>query len=370
MNPTLETVINVIVIILVLGIIITIHELGHFLMCRLTGVAVNEFSIGMGPAIFHWKRKETQYSIRLLPIGGYCLMLGEEEGECVDENGQKNEHAFPNKPIWVRILIVLGGPFFNFILAFVVSLVLIGMAGYMTGEINYIAEGSAAEEAGLREGDIITRLDGQRIYDFREVSLYMQLRKSGDPVEVTILRDGETIDYTITPKYYEEYGYYIIGINGGFHLDESGEYYVRTKANVLTDISRSFLEVRYWIKATFMSLKALVTGKVGVNQVSGVVGVADVMNDTMKEAKADGGIYSVILNVMNFVILISANLGVMNLLPFPALDGGRLMLLLAELIMRKPVPKEKEAVINIVGFVILFVVMILVTFKDIRNLFV
>lgn len=364
MNPTLETIINVIVIILVLGIIITIHELGHFLMCRLTGIEVKEFSIGMGPAIFHWKKKETQYSIRLLPIGGYCLMLGEEEENCEDER------AFPNKPLWVRMLVVLGGPIFNFLLAFVISLILIGMAGYMTGEINYVAEGSAAEAAGLKEGDIITRLDGSRIYDFREVSLYMQLRKSADPVDVEILRGDETLKYTITPQYYEEYGYYIIGINGGFHPDESGEYYVRTKANVATDITRSLLEVRYWIKATFMSLKALVTGKVGVNQVSGVVGVADVMNDTMKEAKADGGIYSVVLNVMNFVILISANLGVMNLLPIPALDGGRFLFLLAELIMRKPVPKDKEAMINVVGFVLLFVIMILVTFKDIRNLFV
>lgn len=364
MNPTLETIVNVIVIILVLGIIITIHEFGHYLMCRLTGILVTEFSIGMGPAIFHWRKKETQYSIRLLPIGGYCLMLGDEEEESQDER------AYPNKPLWVRILVVLGGPVFNFILAFLVSLVLIGMAGYLTGEINYIAEGSPAEEAGLQEGDIITRLDGSRIYDFREVSLYMQLRKSGDPVDLTVQRGNETIEYSITPRYYEDYGYYVIGINGGFHLDESGEYYVRTKANAVTDISRSFLEVRYWIKATFMSLKALVTGKVGVNQVSGVVGVADVMNDTMKEAKADGGIYSVILNVMNFAILISANLGVMNLLPFPALDGGKLLFLLAELIMRKPVPKEKEAIIHVVGFAILFVVMILVTFKDIRNLFV
>lgn len=358
------TAINIVVIIIVLGIIIMVHELGHFLMCRATGIAVSEFSIGMGPCIFHTQKGETRYSIRCLPIGGYCMMLGEDEEDC------KDERAFSNKPVWSRLLVIAGGPFFNFILAFVASVVLIGMAGYLTGEINYVAENSAAAEAGIQEGDIITRLDNTRIYDFREVSMYMQFYSSEEPIAVTLLRDGEEMNVLVSPKYNEEYGLYQLGLSGGYQLDESGEYYIRTKANLYTNIKYSALEVRYWIKTTFLSLKALVTGKVSVNQVSGVVGVADVMNDTMKEAKAEGGTFTVILNVINFMILISANLGVMNLLPFPALDGGRLLFLLAELITRKPVPKEKEAIVHAIGFVLLFIVMILVTFKDIRNLFV
>lgn len=359
----MSTVINIIVIILVLGIIIMVHELGHFLMCRATGIAVSEFSIGMGPCIFHAKKGETQYSIRCLPIGGYCMMLGEDEEDCQDER------AFSNKSVWARLLVIFGGPAFNFILAFVASAILIGMAGYLTGEVNYVADNSAAAEAGIQVGDVITRLDNTRIYDFREVSMYMQFHKADTPVVVCLVRDGKEMQITVTPNYNEDVEAYQLGISGGYKPDDTGEYWVRTKGDLLTTIKYSVLEVRYWIKTTFLSLKALVTGKVGVNQVSGVVGVADMMNDTMNEAKAEGGIYSLVLNVINFMILISANLGVMNLLPFPALDGGRLLFLFVELITRKAVPKEKEAVVHAIGFALLFVVMILVTFKDIKNLF-
>ncbi|MDE7365742.1 MAG: site-2 protease family protein, partial [Lachnospiraceae bacterium] len=350
------------VIILVFGIIIMIHELGHFLMCKWTGIAVTEFSIGMGPCIFKTKRGDTQYSLRCLPIGGYCMMLGEDEEECTDER------AFSNKPIWSRIAVILGGPMFNFLLAFLASMLLIGLAGYLTGEINYVVEDSGAEEAGIMEGDVITRLNGSRIYDFREVLIFMQFYASDEPVSVTFQRDGVEQTVLVTPKYNETAGMYQLGLSGGYHYEN--DMYIRTKANLFTNIKYSALELRYWIKTTFVSLKYLITGRVGVSQVSGVVGVADMMNETMEEAKADGGLFSVILNVINFLILISANLGVMNLIPFPALDGGRLLFLLVELITRKPVPKDKEAFVHAVGFVILFIFMILVTFKDIRNLFV
>lgn len=358
----LNTVINILVIILVFGIIIMIHELGHFLMCKWTGIGVSEFSIGMGPCIFKTKRGDTQYSIRCLPIGGYCMMLGEDEEDC------KDERAFSNKPIWSRIAVIAAGPLFNFILAFIASMFLIGMAGYLTGEINFVDEGSAAEEAGLQEGDIITHLNHSKIYDFREVTTFMQFYPSDEPITVTVLRDGNEMEISVTPKLNEETGRYQMGIMGGYQIQD--EYLTRTEANLLTNIKYSILEVRYWIKTTFVSLKQLVTGNVGVNQVSGVVGVANMMNDTMKEAKETGGIYTVILNVINFIILISANLGVMNLLPFPALDGGRLLFLFVELITRKPIPKEKEAFVHAIGFVVLFIIMILITFKDIRNLFV
>ncbi|MCM1494317.1 MAG: site-2 protease family protein [Bacteroides sp.] len=358
----MNVVVNILVIILVFGSIIMIHELGHFLMCKWTGIAVTEFSIGMGPCIFKTKRHETQYSIRCLPIGGYCMMLGEDEEECTDER------AFSNKPVWSRIAVILGGPVFNFLLAFLASMVLIGMAGYLTGEINYVGEGSGAEEAGLLEGDVITRLNNSRIYDFREVLIFMQFYSSEEPVSVTFQRNGTEQTILVTPKYNETAGMYQLGLSGGYHPEN--DMYVRTKANLVTNIKYSALELRYWLKTTFVSLKYLITGKIGVNQVSGVVGVADMMNETMEEAKAEGGLFSVVLNVINFLILISVNVGVMNLIPFPALDGGRLLFLLVELITRKPIPKEKEAFVHAIGFVLVFIVMILVTFKDIRNLFV
>lgn len=196
----------------------------------------------------------------------------------------------------------------------------------------------------------------------------MQFYSSDDPITLTVKRDGEIRQIEVTPKYSEEAGRYLMGLQGGYQVE--GDYLVRTKANFFTDIQRSALEVRYWIKTTFDSLKEMVTGKVGINQVSGIVGVADVMNDTMKEAQETEGTYLVVLNVLNFIILISANLGVMNLLPLPALDGGRLLFLLVELITRKPIPKEKEALVHAIGFVLLLVLMVVITFKDIRNLFI
>ena len=196
----------------------------------------------------------------------------------------------------------------------------------------------------------------------------MQFYSSDDPITLTVKRDGEIRQIEVTPKYSEEAGRYLMGLQGGYQVE--GDYLVRTKANFFTDIQRSALEVRYWINTTFVSLKEMVTGKVGINQVSGIVGVADVMNDTMKEAQETEGTYLVVLNVLNFIILISANLGVMNLLPLPALDGGRLLFLLVELITRKPIPKEKEALVHAIGFVLLLVLMVVITFKDIRNLFI
>lgn len=358
----MNTVINVIVIILIFNVIIMIHELGHFLMCRWTGIAVSEFSIGMGPCIFKKQRGETQYSIRCLPIGGYCMMLGE------DEEVNDDERAFSNKPIWARIAVVVGGPLFNFVLAFFASVVLIGMAGYLTGEVNYVAENSAAQEAGIEVGDVITRLNHTRIYDFREVSVYTQFNRSAEPITVTYLRDGQEQQVSVIPKYDEATGRYLLGISGGYQ--QEGDVLARTKANLFTNLGRSALEVRYWIKTTFVSLKEMILGHVGVNQVSGIVGVADVMNSTLQEAQQSGGFYTVVLNLINFVILISANLGVMNLLPIPALDGGRLLFLLVELVTRRSIPKEKEAVVHAIGFVLLLILMVLITFKDIWNLFV
>lgn len=362
MNTVISTVVNVVVIILIFSIIVMIHEFGHFLMCRFVGIAVSEFSIGMGPCIFKKKWGETQYSIRCLPIGGYCMMLGEDEEE------SKDERAFSNKPVWARIAVVLGGPLFNFILAFFASVVLIGMAGYLTGEVNYVAEGSAAEKAGIETGDVITHLNNTRIYDFREVSVYTQFHQSGEAIAVTYLRDGEEHQVSVSPNYDEETGRYLLGISGGYQLE--GDMLTRTRANLFTNLGRSTLEVRYWIKTTVISLKEMILGHVGVNQVSGIVGVADMMNATMQEAQETGGLYTVVLNLINFVILISANLGVMNLLPIPALDGGRLLFLLVELITRKAIPKEKEAFVHAIGFVLLLILMVLITFKDIWNLFV
>lgn len=342
---------NLILIILVFGVIIAFHEFGHFIVAKKCGITVNEFAIGMGPTIWSHKKNETKYSLKLLPIGGYCLMLGEDE-EIEDEN------AFSNKPVWQRIAVVFAGPIFNFALAFVFSIVLIALAGYDSASIGEVAEESAAYEAGLEAGDVITNMNNEHIYNYREVLVYMQFHQDGEPIDITVKRDNKSINYTITPKANED-GIYQIGIIGR----------QREKADALTAVKYGALELRYWIKTTILSLKELVTGNVSLNNLSGPVGIGKMMNDTIEEASETGGAIDVFLNVLNFCILLSANLGVMNLLPIPALDGGRLLFLIIEAIRRKKIPTEKEAIFHFIGFVILIGLMVVVFFNDIKNVF-
>ena len=343
---------NIIFIILVFGVIIFIHELGHFLVAKKCGIPVTEFAIGMGPTLYHFTRKETKYCIKLLPIGGYCMMMGE------DENSE-DPNAFNNKPVWARISVVAAGAVFNFILAFLLSIILITFSGYDSTEIKLVAENSAAYDAGILEGDVITEFDGKNVYNFREVLVYMQFHQSDEPITLSIERNGEEKEITLTPRYVEESGVYQIGISCG----------QQAAKNVFQVIKYSVLEVRYWIKTTFLSLKALITGQVGMESVSGPVGIASMMNDTLDEANEVGGLSVVLLNVINFCVLISANLGVMNLLPIPALDGGRLLFLIIEAIRRKKIPPEKEAVVHMIGFALLLVFMAFVMFNDIKNVF-
>lgn len=345
-------VINFVIIVLVFGLCILIHEFGHFITAKKNGVNVMEFAIGMGPKLFSKEVGETAYSLRLLPIGGYCAMLGED---FISDDPR----AFCNIHVWKRILIVVAGALFNFILAFVLSVVLLSLAGVNTNEVGAVVENSAAQEIGIEPGDRIIRLGGSRIYNFREISVYMQFVDSYDPIEIVIERNGERMTKTIVPKKIKNTNIYHLGVAGGFRK-ASGPFQI---------IGYSFLEVRYWIKTTFFSLKQLVTGHVGVKDLSGPVGIGSAMNEVIEEAQETGGALDVFINVLNFCILLTANLGVMNLLPLPALDGGRLVFLLIEAITKKKVPAHREAMIHAVGMVLLFGLMAVVMLQDIIKLF-
>ena len=348
---------NIILVILIFGVIIAFHEFGHFLVAKLNHVGVTEFAIGMGPTIFSFQKKETKYSIRLIPMGGYCIMVGEDE--VVDA-----ENSFSNKSVWARMAIVLAGPVFNFILAFVFSIVLIHFTGCDPAVMQVVAEGSAAEEAGIQEGDKILKINGKHIYNYRELLLFMQLENDGKPIELKMKRaDGEVYTVTVTPKKNEN-GEYKLGVGGGY----------TKSANIGTDIAYAGLELRYWLKATVTSLRMIFTGKVKTNEIMGPVGVGGAINDVIEEVKEESetkkeAVINVILNLLNWCILLSVNLGVMNLLPIPALDGGRFLFLLIEAIRRKRIPQEKEAIVNLVGFVLLICLMVVVFFNDIRNVF-
>lgn len=342
---------NIVLIIIVFGIIVFVHEFGHFIVAKMNKITVNEFAIGMGPAIFSFTKNETKYSLRILPLGGYCLMMGQDE-ELEDEN------AFGNKSVWVRMAVILAGPFFNFILSFILAIFLVHFAGVDPAEVTHVYEGSGAQEAELMEGDIITSMNGSRIYNYREITLFMQMNDASKPIEIEgIHKNGDEFSITVQPKLQPD-GMYLMGIQGG----------TRPSKGLLEDFQYGALELRYWVKATVSSLKLIVTGGVGRDDVMGVVGMGNVMNDVMVEAKSFG-FATVLLNILNFIVLLSVNIGVMNLLPIPALDGGRLLFLFIEAIRRKKIPQDKEAVVHMIGFVLLMLLMIFVFYNDIVNVF-
>lgn len=341
---------GIIIALLIFSFIIFFHELGHFVLAKKNGIDVQEFAIGMGPAIFKKTYRGTVYAVRILPIGGYCAM-----GE--DEEASASLNCFNNKSVWARISVIFAGPAFNFILAFVCAVILIGMAGYDQPVIGAVEKNSAAEAAGLQEGDRIVEINGKNIHLFKEIQAYNQFHQGAD-VTVTYERDGEEHSVDMTPGYDEELQYYRLGISSSGY----------TQANVLTAVQNGVYEVKYWIDTTLSSLKMLVTGQIGVQQLSGPVGIVDVVDDTYKEAK-NYGISTVAVNMLNIAILISANLGVMNLLPLPALDGGRLVFLFVEAVRRKRVPPEKEGYVHFAGIVLLMALMAVVMFNDIQRVF-
>ena len=337
---------------LIFSIIVIFHELGHFWLAKANGIRVNEFSLGLGPTIWGIQKGETKYSIKLLPFGGACMMEGEDEES-------EDERAFGKKSVWARMSVVFAGPFFNFIMAFVFAFILMSCIGYDKPEIAGVIEGYAAEEAGMQEGDTIVKINNKSIHFYREVSAYSMFHP-GEVAEITYLRDGEKCTTTLTPKYDEELGRYLYG----FTYQS-----VREKGNVWDNLKHSFYEIEYWIYSTLSSLKMLVTGNASFNDMSGPVGIVKNIGDTYTESVETSGYYLAFLNMLNWAILLSANLGVMNLLPLPALDGGRLVFLIVEAIRGKKIDPNKEGFVHLIGIELLFLLMFVVMVNDIRKLF-
>ncbi len=342
---------NIIIALIIFSIIILFHELGHFLLAKKNGIKVNEFCLGLGPTIAGFTKGETKYSLKLLPFGGACMMEG-EDGDSQDER------SFNSKSVWARISVVAAGPVFNFIMAWVFALIIMASVGYDRPILSSVREGFPAEEAGLMQGDEIISMNGSRTHFFREISQYSMFHP-GQTIDVVYEREGKRSTVTLTPKLDEESGRELLGMNGNPQ---------RERGNFLETVSHSFYEVKYLICTTVESLKMLVTGKVGLKDLSGPVGLVKVMGDTYTSNESAGGVGLALLSMINFSIFLSANLGVMNLLPIPALDGGRLLFLLIEAVRRKKIDPEKEGMVHFVGLVALMALMVFVMFNDIRNI--
>ncbi len=341
---------GIVLAIIIFSFIVFFHELGHFLLAKKNGIDVQEFAIGMGPTLYAREYKGTKYAVHVLPIGGFCAM-GEDD-EATDSPGN-----FNNKSVWARISVIAAGPVFNFILAFIFAVILIGLVGYDKPVVDSVEEGYPAKEAGIGPGDTIVKLGDKKVHIFREISMYNQFHQ-GEEIEITYNHEGKEKTALLQPKMDEEAGYYRLGITSTGY----------TKANILTAMQYGVYEVKYWMDVALGSLKMLITGQVGIDQVSGPVGIVNVVGTTYKESKSYG-VFVVVVELMNLAILLTANLGVMNLLPLPALDGGRLVFLFIEAVRRKRVPPEKEGYVHLVGIMLLMILMVFVMYNDIRRIF-
>ena len=409
---------NIIAALLIFTLIVVAHELGHFLLAKKNGVGVPEFSVGMGPRIVTFAKtpkkfvvrffctgkmfeeredwqEVTKYSWKLFPIGGSCAMVGEDE-----ENDAEN--SFNQKGKWARFSIIFAGPFFNFVFAFLISIIILANSGIDYPRVEEVYNNQPAQKAGIEVGDMIRSINGHKISIGREIDTYIQLHPlTGEDVQIVLERDGKektvivdpnytmylfgftyTPDqqlssneiasdgkalafeiqrgedvqtYQITPESYETKGlglYAAEDIKGG-----SG----------IAILKYSVIEVKYWIETTVASLGQLITGKISTDELSGPVGIIDTVGNVIEQS-SDYGMRTVILNMLYMSVLLSANLGVMNLLPLPALDGGRLIFIIIEAIRGKPVPRDKEGYIHFAGFVLLMLLMVFIMYNDIIKL--
>ncbi len=336
-----------ILIILVFGVLIFIHELGHFLAARACGVAVKEFAVGMGPTVFSWESKKygTKYGLRLLPIGGFVSMVGEDEDS-------EDAGAFCNKSLWKRMVIVLAGPVMNLILGFLLMTVMVFSQGTLASTTIAAFEEGAVSSEKLQVGDEIVRVDGTRVHTGNDM-VYEIMNQGYEPIDLVVIRNGETI-------LVEDVSFPTMEDSGVLFGDYDFVPYAE-QTTLINSVKHAYFRSVSTVKMVYDSLFGLLSGRFGMDAVSGPIGVAEVVGDAAKMG---------FLNFLYIVIVLSINLGVFNLIPFPALDGGRLLFLIIEGIRRKPINRDVESYINFAGIMLLFALMIFVTVKDVFNLFV
>ncbi len=420
---------GILLAILALSFLIIIHELGHFLVAKAFNVKVNEFSLFMGPKIFSFVRGETTYSLRLIPLGGYVKMEGEEESS-------DDDRAFNKKPIGVRAAIIAAGPIMNIIIAVVFAFIIMAYSGFYTNEVKTVLPGSAGEKAGIQAGDVLEKYNGKTIYQVNDLDIFaypltnesidLQVRRNGENktihfkpdrmsgyklgfspkdesnevvnvsskspamkagvkegdrivklngtpvnsrqdisnaldkiklnnVTITVNRNGKDIDLTpVVPMEGKNPEYYAIGVD-----------FNHTKSGIFSTLGQS---VKYNIsiaRSIYYSIGWLFTGTVPASDLMGPVGITTTIKDVVQQGPS---VMDKLLNLLSFTAMISLNLGLVNLIPFPALDGSKLVLLLIEGIRKKPLSPEREALISMIGFVFLIMLMIYATFNDILRI--
>ncbi len=333
--------------ILLFGILIAIHEFGHFAFAKLFKVKVNEFSLGMGPKLFSKKKGETTYALRLFPIGGFVSMEGEDEES-------DDDRAFGTKPAWQRFIIVAAGAILNLILGVIVVGITLSCGDLVgTRQIHSFEKNAMSEKSGLRVGDEIVKINGTRIYSYKGIAFNL-VRDTDNKIDITVKRDNKKVElkgvefnqFELDGRQYIEQDFIIIGEKPGF-------------VNV---VSNAFLDSASIVQMVRLSLVDMVSGKYGLKDISGPVGTIDAIAKSTAEPEAFS---EKILTALMFLSIITINVGMFNLLPIPALDGGRLFFILIEMIRRKPIPAKKEGIVHTVGMVLLLAFMAIIMVSDI-----
>lgn len=333
--------------ILIFSLIIFVHELGHFLAAKAFGVNVLEFAIGMGPAIFKKQGKSTLYSIRAVPMGGFCKMEGEDED--LDTEG-----SFSSKKPLPKIVILAAGAAMNILLGFIIATSLVAVSAYQNGALPSTVVASVNPEASasafLQPGDRVVAVNDSAVHIQRDISFALS-EAEGNHFTLTFERNGKRFTESFTPMemtYEDGSSTRVVGFN-----------IAPADISLGGILHEGFFQTIWMVKLVFVSLRMLLGGEVGVSDMSGPVGVVSAMNTA-----AQAGL----LNFLFFAAFLAVNIGVMNLLPLPALDGGRIVFSLFELIFRKPVPPDKEGIVHAIGFLLLIALMIFVTWNDISRL--
>ncbi len=340
---------SIIVTVIAFGIMVMLHEAGHFFTAKRFGVTVHEFSIGMGPLVLKKVKGETQYSIRLLPLGGYVKLEGEDE-ESDDPKAFGNIHPLK------RIIILAAGAAMNVFLGFLCFVIITASQNYVTTtSVGAVTEGSGAEKAGIEAGDVIKKLDNTSVGTYSDLRLFMM--DAEDEVTVTVLRNGEKLRFEVSLT--ESGGEKYLGVQ----LLPKGD------LNALDVVKYSYYDTRYVVRAVFFSLKQLFTGGASVRDLSGPVGIVQVVDETADAvAETGGGNEALWLSLLYLFGMISVNLGVFNLLPFPALDGGSIIFAFIELVTRKKQNKNILGYINLIGLALILGLGIYVMWSDIMKL--
>ena len=377
-----------IVTVIMFLVMISLHEFGHFITAKLMDFKILEYAIGFGPAIWKSKKSEIQYSLRVVPFGGYCKFEGEDEDSL-------DKRAFSNQAVWKRIIVVAAGGVFNVILGFILFLVIISQTSPMvTNRVDSVVKNSYISDAGLMPGDEIIRINGKKVNFYNDITLYTQEFTENTECDLVIKRDGEKKTMSFKPtKSTSEYKYtdsgvevtgFINGVKTETDFYEYDEDIVKDEEKVGTEerVERLIIgfvpvkedvtianiwgeawnQTRFVVKHVYNSLWQMITGKVGVEQMSGPVRIVKEVNTAVNSGSSSW------LYVLNLTALLTINLGVFNLLPVPALDGGRLFFMLIELITRKKIPPEKEGLVHSIGFMLLIALIIFISYNDIMKL--